>query len=195
MYVTVAELADQVNSVSSGSLTASQTAQFTRAIQTAMAQIDGLCGRSFEASPSVRQFAPMNATLVAIGYATDITSIDLDLDGDFIYETNVPITDYDITIDTKKQRYIQLRTTALNTFTVGSNSIQVAATFGEAAVPPEISEACILQAARLWKRKDAVFGDIRGDQGYMAVPGSFDKDARQILADTGWLKPKSMVIA
>lgn len=46
---------------------------------------------------------------------------------------------------------------------------EVSATFGYASVPPDIKEACLEIAVRMWRAKDAGFSDVVGVEGSGAV--------------------------
>ena len=64
-------------------------------------------------------------------------------------------------------------------FPVGvQNGVKVTAKFGySASAPSDIKQACLMLSARLWKRKDSIFG-IAGvaDLGVQAVQVQFKKD-------------------
>lgn len=192
MYATTAQLARRL--LITGTIGTEKTEDLTRAIQTAMAQIDGLCGRSFTSIAEVKTFAPLEPQILPIGYASVITSVNIDLDGDYAYETNIPASDYDLNTNEKGNRFVVLRPTATNTFVMGSRSASVSGTFGESAVPIEIEMVTLLQASRLWKRAESIFGEIRSDNGFMRVTDTFDPDGRQILKDAGWLRPRRMTM-
>jgi len=191
-YVSPAELSQHLNM--RPPLDVTQTEMLTRAIETASAQIDGLCGRTFVAVPETRYFTALTPTIVDVGYVTTITSIDLDTTGDYTYGTPLDPDDYFLT-DPRGRRYLQLKNTAVETLPLGLNLIRIVALFGETTPPPDIKMATMLQAARLWKRKDAVFGEIAGEVGYMRIRDWFDMDAREILKNGGWIAPRRLVFA
>jgi len=191
-YVTPAELAQHLNMPSTPS--PAQTDMLTRAIEAASAQIDGVCGRTFSAVSEVRYFTAMTPVIADVGYVSTIELLDLDTIGDLTYASPLLVTDYVIT-DPRGRRYIQLTSTASTTLPLQPNGIRITGIFGEVTVPPDVKMATMLQAARLWKRKDAVFGEIAGENGYMRIKDWFDMDARQLLKDGGWIAPRRMVIA
>lgn len=190
-YVTPVELGQHLNMRNPD---AGQTEMLTRAIEAASAQIDGVCGRSFAAVPETRYFTALTAAILDVGYASAIDLIEVDSFGDYSYGSPLPISAYFMT-DSLGRRYVQLNSTAVDTFPLHTNGVRVAGLFGEAAVPPDVKMAAMLQAARLWKRKDAIFGEIAGENGYMRIREWFDMDARQLLKDGGWIAPRRMVIA
>ena len=63
-------------------------------------------------------------------------------------------------------------------------SVAVTADFGfDTTVPPVISEACILQVARVFRRSDAPFGVVgSAEMGQQVVIGRLDPDVRMMLA-------------
>lgn len=191
-YVTPAELAAHLNMMTTPNPT--QTQMLTDAIEAASKQIDGLCGRTFEATPEVRYFTALTPTIVEVGYPSTIIAIDLDDFNDYSYGTPLVDTDYFLT-DTRGRRYLQLKSTAFSTLPLTLNAIRINAVFGETSVPPDIKMATKLQSARLWKRKDAVFGEIAGEVGYMRIRDWFDMDAREILKNGGWIAPRRLVIS
>lgn len=190
-YVTPAELGQHLNMRNPDDV---QTEMLTRAIEAASVQIDGICGRTFDAVPEVRYFTALTVNAVDLGYVTTITSIGIDSLGDYSYSSPLLPANYFLT-DTRGRRYLQLKDTALENFPLTLNAIQVTGTFGEATPPADIKMATMLQAARLWKRKDAVFGEINNQMGYMRIASTFDLDAKQLLKDGGWVASRRLVIA
>lgn len=62
-------------------------------------------------------------------------------------------------------------------------TLQVTARFGWSAVPDDVTEACILKAASLFKRKDAPFGVAGfGDFGAVRISRGGDPDVVDLLA-------------
>jgi len=189
-YASVDELASHLNALN---LSTDQQRYFQVCLNTASRQIDGRCDISFSAASEARYFTPASSGMLKLGYATDVTAIDLDLDGDGVYETPLLTSDYQL-IGEGQSTYIILRSTSSNTFLVSPQSIQVTARFGTEDVPDEVKMATILQAARLVKRRDAVFGVIANDAGMARINSDFDPDAKQILSDAGYLKARRRVI-
>lgn len=64
----------------------------------------------------------------------------------------------------------------------GADQVQVTARWGWPATPDEIVQACLLQAQRLYSRKDSPDG-IRGGADFQAIRlGRMDPDVRELLA-------------
>lgn len=71
-------------------------------------------------------------------------------------------------------------------------TVQVTARWGySATVPPDIREACLMQAARWWKRFESAFSDTlaSGEMGQLLYRQSLDPDIRRILVDGRYVKP------
>lgn len=189
-YATAAQLAEHLGvAVRAGS----QENLYDRALQAASRQIDGLCGRTFDATESAVLLTPLSSTIVKIGPARAISELAIDTDGDGIYDTVIPSEHYYI-VGTTSQ-YITLNALATASFPLSTYSVRLTAIQGETVPPPEVVLATLLQAARLYKRKDAVLGDIQGDNGPMRIQGNFDQDAKQLLQNCGWLRSRGMVMA
>lgn len=61
-------------------------------------------------------------------------------------------------------------------------AVQVTAQWGWAAVPPEIAEACLVQAGRVWKRKDMIFGMMGSTEfGFTRLPQGLDGDVKHLV--------------
>ena len=61
-------------------------------------------------------------------------------------------------------------------------NIKITAFWGYDIIPDTIAEACIIQATRLWKRKDAPF-NVYGsaDTGQIELRSKFDTDALELI--------------
>jgi len=71
-------------------------------------------------------------------------------------------------------------------------TVQVTARWGySATVPPDIREACLMQAARWWKRFESAFSDTlaSGELGQLFYRQSLDPDIRRVLVDGRYVKP------
>lgn len=71
-------------------------------------------------------------------------------------------------------------------------TVQITARWGYAAtVPADIREACLMQAARWWKRFESAFSDTlaSGEMGQLLYRQSLDPDIRRILVDGRYTKP------
>jgi hypothetical protein len=67
--------------------------------------------------------------------------------------------------------------------TIGGNAlVRVTGTWGWSAVPDPVTQACIIQSARIYKRNDSPTGVMGfGDMGIVRVGTQLDPDVRQLL--------------
>lgn len=122
-----------------------------------------------------------------------VTTLKTDEDGDRAYETTWTTTDYDLEPENaaafgQPYRAIRVAPNGTRAFPRGlRRSVQIAGDWGWAAIPDAINEACLLQSARLFRRKDAPFGVVGGgDLGEATViPGGrrtrLDPDAEALV--------------
>lgn len=116
-----------------------------------------------------------------------LTSLKTDEDGDGVYEVTWSLTDYNLEPhNVSLQPYTRIRTAPLGTrlFPVSSRgpTVQLTGVFGWPEVPPQIREACLLQSARLFKRKDAPLGVIgSAELGQLQVIPKLDPDVLLLI--------------
>lgn len=118
-----------------------------------------------------------------------ITSLYTDGDGDRTYETTWAATDYDtepVNASLDSQPYTRLRITPAGrySFPVGvGKGVKITGKFGYGATAPGlISEACLLQSERVYKRKDAPFGVLGAEgMGQLMVVPKLDPDVDMML--------------
>lgn len=121
-----------------------------------------------------------------------VTTLKTDPDGDRVYEETWETTDYDLwpytaALDDKPYRAILVTPKSGETFPGLVKSVEVAGKFGYCAIasrPPEITEACLLQCQRLYKRKDAPFGVLgAAGMGQMQVIPELDPDVKMLIGN------------
>ncbi len=163
-------------------------AMLEQLIEAASRQIDGLCGRSFyQQTAQTRTFTPEMGDLVWVDDLVSVTSLATDEDGSRTYATTWASTDYDLGPENAVAHgtpYTVIETT-LNgryRFPFGRRTVQITGTWGWPAVPDAIEEATLLQAGRLFKRKDAPFG-IAGsaDAGQLQTLPGMDPDVKKLV--------------
>jgi hypothetical protein len=147
-------------------------ARIVDAIPAAQAQIDSDCGRVFTASTATRTFRPMGYSYVLhLPDFTALTTLKVDDDDDGVFETTIAAGGYELDKGTDRTDWPYDRVRLLDRHLPyggrRQRRIQVAATWGWAAVPSPINQACSLMAARLAQRsKHALFGtESLGDVG------------------------------
>ena len=149
--------------------------------------IDNYCNRSFgkTAAGTVRYFTPVYADEVLIDDCVALTVVATDADGDRTYEDTWADTDYDLLPENAGANtpYLMLAITPSGDyrFPLVRKGLKLTGTWGWPEVPPPVKEACLIQAYRIFKRKDAPFG-ISGsaEMGMMRI-GRLDPDVLWLL--------------
>jgi hypothetical protein len=138
------------------------------AIESASRLIDDDCERVFYASGTAvaRYFVPSSTITVDLDDAITITEVLTDEDSDGTYETAWASTDWQaepLNGLNAGQAWPTTRIRAIGDYDFpidgGEATVKVTGTWGfGTAVPTIITQACQLQAARIYKRADAPFG-------------------------------------
>ena len=117
-----------------------------------------------------------------------LTTLYTDADGDRTYETTWANTDYvllpaNAALDGRPYTQIALSPVGRYSFPTHANGVKLTGKFGYSAMtPPVIREACLLQSARIFKRKDAVFGVMgSAEMGQQLVIPKLDPDVAMML--------------
>lgn len=140
-----------------------------RAINATSRAIDKFCGRRFwiDSAVAVRVYRP---ELDDLAWVDDIATttgliVKTDSTGDGTYATTWASTDYELqplNADSNGQAYAWTRIAAVDRYLFPTSGkvapLQVTAKFGWSAVPDEVEQACILRAAAVFKRKEAIEG-------------------------------------
>ena len=162
------------------------------AVESASRAIDGHAGRYFySAGTATRYYAADDSFLVQID---DVSSTALTLQvssaGDGVFDTTFAPIDYQLeplngNVDGLAVPYTRIRAVENYLFPVESEQalIKLTAVFGWASVPTSITQACIIQASRIFKRLDSPLGIAGfGDMGAMRVSRYLDPDVEQLVA-------------
>lgn len=151
-------------------------------IEAASRQIDGWCGRAFVSGSAARQLtADAWDLLILPDDLHSLTSIAVDRDGDRVYETAWETTDVDLS--PYPGPYSVVRPRNGKAFPLISYAIEITGDWGfGATAPAPIREATLLQATRLYKRKDAPFG-VTGsaEHGQLQTISRVDPDVRELI--------------
>lgn len=153
--------------------------------------IDAYTNRIFYTTSSeTRYYTPITPFLVATDDIATITSVKIDT-GSRAYGTALATTDYDTLPDNASAKVIPIMALRIapngtQTFYPSiTKSVQIVGTFGIPASctwVEQVREACEIQSARVYKRKDAPFGVIgTGALGQVAVIESLDSDVKALL--------------
>jgi hypothetical protein len=175
--------------------TAAKDTELGLVIDTASTWIDQHCQRSFLLSDvDSRQFAPCGQT-IAFGAFSDLVeciSVASDDNGDGTFETVWPTTDYELlplnplAYGPEARPYTSIR--SVNRAWPGNRlrvaQIEITATWGWPAVPAAVRHACLIQASRIFLRRQSPDGVIGGfqDFGPVRVSGRVDPDVADLLA-------------
>lgn len=163
----------------------------SRALAAAEAQIDTYTGRKFVADAGLvaRYYTAQDTNTVLIDdvQTTAGLTVRTDSTGDGVFETTWTLdTDfrlgpYNAAADSGPWQYLEV--VGSKRWPTGTRAVEVTATFGYASVPAPVQQAALIQAAFLWKRKDAPFG-IAGSPEFgseMRILASLDPTARSLL--------------
>ncbi|MEO3923008.1 hypothetical protein ABGB07_03880 [Micromonosporaceae bacterium B7E4] len=174
-YCTVDELREQLGDAA----TALPLANLERAINATSRAIDLYCGhplRRFWADAEVtsreyRPDDPYEADVADISSTSELV-IATDTAGDGGYATTWSSSDYQLeplSVDVGATAYAWTRIVAVgdHTFSTGRRraSLRVTALHGWSAVPEQVTEACVIRAAAIFKRKESVLG-VAGIGGF-----------------------------
>jgi hypothetical protein len=174
----------------------SNNAGIDAAIDAASRLIDAHCGRRFWQDGTVvtREFWAYSPRCVEVDDISTTTGlvVKIDDDGDGTFETTLTITtDFFLIPANAADRvpvwpYEEVWLADNYSFPRLSNGrpgVQVTAKFGWPAVPDDVEFACIIQAAQLFKAKEAIFGAIAlGESASRLIP-AIDRQALALLAD------------
>lgn len=171
--------------------------QLEKVIEAASRWIDKQAGRRMYAASETRYYTADHHSYLYIddiarntATSANIIVITTDDNADGTHETTWTTSDYILMPVNAQQSaaseipapYTSLevnRNTGDYLFPVGvQNGVKIQATFGYGyTIAPDIKQACLMLSARLWKRKDSIFG-IAGvaDLGVQAVQVQFKKD-------------------
>lgn len=171
---------------------ASEDTIIASVITTASRMIDHYCGRSFAvpSEDSTRYFTAQDAEyLFPHVDIVSVTTLYTDSDGDRTYEDTWTATDFDLCPDNAAAdgwpyTHIQVSPDGDYSFPLLRKGVKIIGKFGwPTATPDAIKEACVLQAERLFKRKDAPFGVISNPAGGdMRLLNKLDPDVEMMIS-------------
>lgn len=170
------------------------------------AWIDAYCCRSFDQTTEERLFDTENRRVLTLGVRNDLVSVDTlatDTNGDGTHDTTWATSDYQLLpinpTGPEQRPYSEVRAVGSNlfpspTWTGRRGLVSVTGTWGWPEVPEPVREATLIQAARVFKRREAPEGVLGFDQfGTVRVSGRPDPDVQQQLAD--YIHPRAVMVA
>lgn len=165
-----------------------------RAINAASRAIDRHCGRRFwiDTSVQTRTYRPDDSYVAWVDDIATTTGlvVKTDTTGDYTWATTWTLnTDFQVEPrnaaqgDTSAYSYTKLVAIDTELFPVGSyrDTLQVTAKFGWSDVPDDVTYACLMKAASLFKRREAVFGVAGFNQFGPVRINREDKDLQGLL--------------
>jgi hypothetical protein len=180
----------------------SQDNNIDRSIDGACRLIDAYCQRRFwvDSTVQVKYFTPESTTFISVPDISTTTGliVELDTSDNGTYDTTlVRDTDYYLLPVNPKINYVADGNTYLEPYTelriletrsserfepLIVKNIKITAKWGWSAIPQAITQATIIQAVRLWKRKDTPFNVFGNEQiGTQELFTKFDPDAKELL--------------
>lgn len=187
-YITLAELKAFVGIPTADT---GDDALLTRALDAAELQINQYTGRLFgqDASVTTRYYTATTNSQVTVDPFATLAGLVVETDelGDGTFETTW-------TIDTGfrvapynaaplGQPWTELVAMSGYRFPTSARGVKVTAKFGWATIPATVAQATLIQASRLWKRKDAPFG-IAGTPEFgseLRLFSALDPDVQSLL--------------
>lgn len=178
------------------------------AVETASRMIDRYCERRFFVVEETRYYKAEYADMLVIDDLVSLTGLWTDSTGNRSYDTEWGASDYDLEpgnapLDGKPYTEIWVAPDSTAYFPINlRRGVKLTGEFGYGnTVPIAVADACLLQAARLFRRRDAIFGasgPATLGQVTVNVGGNsprrpaLDPDVQLILADVR--RGKDMVL-
>ncbi len=158
-------------------------------IEAASRMIDKFCNRVFySTADQVRYFTPATEVLVFTDDLQSVSAIATDRNLDRTWSNVIPAADFELgPLNNLSLGFpyteIRMKPLAGESFDLGMEMVKVTGTWGFASVPDAVNEACLITAARYFKRKDAPFGVAGGGEvGQSVALRAVDPDASVLLA-------------
>ena len=161
-YCTTAEVLERM--AHSGATSTDLQSRIDDAIEAATTGIESDTGRVFTASTATRTFRSQgHGCVLRLPDFTAVTTLKLDVDDDGVFETTIAAAGYELDMMSERTDwpYDTIRLLERNYPYGGKRQrrIEVNATWGWAAVPAPINQACSLMASRIAQRvTEALFG-------------------------------------
>lgn len=149
--------------------------------------IELYCGRRFDQATETRYYTAEDGDLLRVDDLVSVTTLTTDEDGDRTYETTWSATDYDLepynaALENRPYTTLAVSPSGSYSFPTGAKSTKLVGVFGWPSTPGPVKEACLLLTARLFKRKDAIFGALGSIETGMIRIANLDPDVQTLLA-------------
>jgi hypothetical protein len=163
---------------------------FENVIEAVSRSIDNYCRRRFYATSETRVYTARCETYIRVDDLLTVTTLKTDATGDRVYETTWATTDYDLdpaNASLDGRPYTKVCVSPLGRYrfpTSHTRGVQIVGSFGYASTTPDVvNEACLIQAARIFRRKDSPFG-VAGtpEFGQLRLLSRLDPDVELLVA-------------
>jgi hypothetical protein len=159
------------------------------AVESASRMIDAECDRNFYSSgTATRDFAPNDNYVVDTDDLTEIVSVTLDDAGEGTFVVTLPATDFQAEPLNQKvsgnafpiYRLRMIGDLLLPVYGKQA-TVRIEGVYGFTPTPIQITQACVIQSSRIYKRLDSPLGVAGfGDMGAVRV-GKVDPDVAQLI--------------
>jgi hypothetical protein len=160
------------------------------AIESGSRAIDGYTNRNFYSSGTAsRIFTPMDSYVTEIDDLISLTTLETKSDDDGTFDTTWTGSDYQLEplngrVDGLATAYTHIRAVGDYLFSQWESeaTVKVTGVWGWASTPIAVTQACVIQASRIYKRLDSPLG-VAGisDIGIMRVSNRLDPDVAQLV--------------
>jgi hypothetical protein len=159
------------------------------AVEAASRMIDAECDRNFYSSgTATRDFTPNDQYTVDTDDLTNIVSVKLDDQGDLSFQITLSETDYQrepLNQRVSGNPYPVYRLRMIGDYLLPiwghQATVRIEGVYGFTPVPIQITQACVIQASRIYKRLDSPLGVAGfGDMGAIRV-GKVDPDVAMLI--------------
>ena len=159
------------------------------AVESASRMIDAECDRNFYSSgTATRDFVPADSYIVYTDDLTSISSVKIDDAGEGTFEITLQTTDYQaepvnqlVSGNTFPITRLRMIGDYLLPIWYDQATVRIEGVYGFAPTPIQVTQACIIQASRIYKRLDSPLGVAGfGDMGAMRV-GKTDPDVAMLI--------------
>jgi hypothetical protein len=158
------------------------------AVESASRMIDSECDRVFYSTSATRDFVPNDHITVDTDDLTVITSVKLDDSGDLTFPITLAVSDYQA--EPVNQRVsgnafpiYRLRMIGDYLLPIWNRqaTVRIQGTYGFTPVPTVITQATVLQGARIFKRLDSPLGFAGFSDMGVARVGRVDPDVAMLI--------------
>jgi hypothetical protein len=158
------------------------------AVEAASRMIDSECDRVFYSTSATRDFVPNDHMTVDTDDLTVITSVKLDDSGDLTFPITLAVSDYQtepINQRVSGNAYPIYRLRMIGDYLLPiwnrQATVRIQGTYGFTPVPTVITQATVLQGARIFKRLDSPLGFAGFSDMGVARVGRVDPDVAMLI--------------